>query len=345
MRLFSFDALKLLAIFLVLWGHAEQHFLSTEPCQSPVYRVIYAFHMPLFMMLSGYFAVSSLRLNMKMFFIKKFRQLIYPILVWGAVLGLFLEATHDFHFGHPSFSVSGLLADYLLFTDFWFLKSLFVCYTIAFLGCKTGLRMRYWMPLTFLLSQAIAPLQVSFMYPAFLLGIILRSNPSLLSRLVVWRWVLAVLFVLMLCGWSEEAWRQSHGLPAGLLHAGPLLCAKVAAARCFRLLIGLVGSVTMIAVFQRLLGSDRQSERLQASYPVLGKVLQEWGRYTMEIYILQVLVLEGALACILSFDEVCPFIFHFLLAPGIALLVLAFIVGFVRWVYRYRRLGLLLFGK
>ena len=77
-RLRSFDILKLFTIFLVLWGHCIQYFLSSEPIDEPLYRTIYSFHMPLFMMISGYFAASSMHIRLIDFLKKKSVQLLLP---------------------------------------------------------------------------------------------------------------------------------------------------------------------------------------------------------------------------------------------------------------------------
>ena len=77
-RLPYFDVLKLFAIFLVLWGHCIQYFLSSQYSDEPVYRYIYSFHMPLFMMISGYFSASSMRLHFTELITKKSRQLLLP---------------------------------------------------------------------------------------------------------------------------------------------------------------------------------------------------------------------------------------------------------------------------
>ena len=57
-RLLFADLLKVLAIYLVLWGHCVQQFFTTSPLENDVYVYIYSFHMPLFMVLSGYFSIS-----------------------------------------------------------------------------------------------------------------------------------------------------------------------------------------------------------------------------------------------------------------------------------------------
>lgn len=55
-RVLYLDLLKCFAIFLVIWGHSIQYFKSTAYFDEPIYRIIYSFHMPLFMALSGYFS-------------------------------------------------------------------------------------------------------------------------------------------------------------------------------------------------------------------------------------------------------------------------------------------------
>ena len=66
-RIKAFDFLKFFAIFLVIWGHVIQYFLSSDYSDELVYRIIYSFHMPLFMMVSGYFSVSSMSLSIGTF--------------------------------------------------------------------------------------------------------------------------------------------------------------------------------------------------------------------------------------------------------------------------------------
>lgn len=66
-RLLSFDYLKFFAIFLVVWGHCIEQLCSADSIEDSAYRFIYSFHMPLFMMISGYFSVSSLNLSVKSF--------------------------------------------------------------------------------------------------------------------------------------------------------------------------------------------------------------------------------------------------------------------------------------
>lgn len=50
----TIDILKGIAVLAVLLGHAIQRGLVTNYLDNPLFTIIYSFHMPLFMVLSGY---------------------------------------------------------------------------------------------------------------------------------------------------------------------------------------------------------------------------------------------------------------------------------------------------
>jgi len=54
-RILWLDALKCFAMFLVIWGHVIQYGV-TDYLENDIHIGIYSFHMPLFMMISGFFA-------------------------------------------------------------------------------------------------------------------------------------------------------------------------------------------------------------------------------------------------------------------------------------------------
>lgn len=93
-RLQSMDALKFFAIFLVLWGHCVQYLISGEFADKPVYRHIYSFHMPLFMMLSGFFFAMTCRRGFWKLSVKKFRQLLLPVLCWILIFTIARQHNH-----------------------------------------------------------------------------------------------------------------------------------------------------------------------------------------------------------------------------------------------------------
>lgn len=91
MRNIHIDLLKGFAIILVVLGYSVQ-FLSNNDLDNPLFNFIYAFHMPLFMFLSGYVCFKSQgekHINLK----KRFSTLIVPFFVWwivGNIISVFL---------------------------------------------------------------------------------------------------------------------------------------------------------------------------------------------------------------------------------------------------------------
>lgn len=84
--------------------------------------------MPLFMMVAGYFASLSLKVNFFQMIVKKGRQLLLPIVSWAAIcvlcsfFGLRYMSEHSF-----PWELNHLL---------WFLKGLFVCYVFFYIIMK-----------------------------------------------------------------------------------------------------------------------------------------------------------------------------------------------------------------
>ena len=79
------DALKLFGIFLVIMGHCIQYLLSSVYYDEPIFRLIYSFHMPLFMTVSGFFSAHICGDTFKRFLAKKSRQLLLPALSFDVI--------------------------------------------------------------------------------------------------------------------------------------------------------------------------------------------------------------------------------------------------------------------
>lgn len=82
-RIETFDLVKFVAIFAVLWGHVVQYVVPGLCYENRVYQIIYSFHMPLFMIVVGYFSVRSIGYPFKDVLVKKFWQLIVPGVVYA----------------------------------------------------------------------------------------------------------------------------------------------------------------------------------------------------------------------------------------------------------------------
>ena len=76
------DIVKGFAIFLMLWGHCIQYCALNDFdfFENPVFKFIYSFHMPLFMLISGYlFAFSCKKRELRTLLIHRTQSLLQPI--------------------------------------------------------------------------------------------------------------------------------------------------------------------------------------------------------------------------------------------------------------------------
>ena len=122
------DLAKGVLILLVLLGHSIQY-ASGKECLSAgtfygnwAFKLIYGFHMPCFMAISGYlfyFAVESK--SVWEILVKKIRTLIVPIFSFALIVWLLQF--------HPDYSMADQIRSYLSCTRFtlWFLWALFYC--------------------------------------------------------------------------------------------------------------------------------------------------------------------------------------------------------------------------
>lgn len=108
----SYDFIKGILIFLVVWGHTIQ-FADGEDCwNNPIFVWIYSFHMPMFFVISGHFARKSLESKFFSCVASKTRRLLVPALFWTFVAiviaifvrhentywNVFLNAVHNMWF-------------------------------------------------------------------------------------------------------------------------------------------------------------------------------------------------------------------------------------------------------
>lgn len=92
------DIAKGLCIILVVLGHILQYNYTGKGAES-AFNFIYSFHMPVFMMLSGFvvaFSRDTLDVTKPVYFVKKkITSLILPYLIWGAVITPFIMNNWD----------------------------------------------------------------------------------------------------------------------------------------------------------------------------------------------------------------------------------------------------------
>lgn len=271
------DLLKAFAIFLVVYAHCLQHLGLHEWMHHPFIKFIYAFHMPLFMTLSGYWTAHSLHQPFKELLRKKAIRLLLPCISAGVMVIVFNQLVE----------VTDRYNDWKEFVgNLWYLKSLFVC-TLFVKVILIGMKGHLHRSLTFSLIAAL-PIHlwhVNFMMPFFVLGLLWHCHPYVLQRqakLIGW---VSASFFLMLWPW----WDGCH-----TTYITPLLCFRFQSLQflllqnfdsyLLRLTIGMSATLVILSWSTRMQQPHRP-------FPFLLRL----GQHTLEIYVLHSFLIHTGL--------------------------------------------------
>ena len=173
------DFTKAFAIILVVFGHCiqfgsgENYFKEGLFFDNIIFKYIYSFHMPLFMLISGYFFAYGINKEAKDIFINKFKSLIVPILTWAILpLVIFIAAKCL----KNEFSIISTIKHYISYSlhSLWFLWAVFWCSLIVIIINKIFKDKTLIYVLIFAVSFLIPDgynLQLyKFMFPYFIIG-------------------------------------------------------------------------------------------------------------------------------------------------------------------------------
>lgn len=311
-RILYIDLLKTFAIYLVIWGHAIMHF-QPDYAQSYVFRIIYSFHMPLFMMLSGYFASSSMSLGIREFFPKKFRQLLLPCISWGVLCWLVI--TSGLIEGRFHLEMKGLFTGWLGIVDnFWFFKSCFICYTLSWFCYRCGRYKVVAMLIIWVLCTMQGRFHLNLMFPSFLLGLYLRNNQWLQNCLKKYRYMLYIIFIILLAVSLLMSLNEYY---------------------LFKLALGLSGALACFVLFQSTISKLQPTPTLEW--------LARLGRATLGVYVLQAILLEYLLPRYMNLTSL-PYAMIILLMPFMALITLLVTYTIAQLISRLELMGWLLLG-
>ena len=169
-RIRFLDLAKLTAIFLVVWGHVILCSGSESANTRSIHDWIYTFHMPLFMLLSGFFVASSLQYGFVSVLRKKFAQLLVPCLSCTLLCILYIALFRELTFNAVRTELIG---------NSWFLKTLFANYVLFYVLKQTRLQDGWLFVLSYVAILAIPhsySLQFSWLYPFFWMGYFMKCK-------------------------------------------------------------------------------------------------------------------------------------------------------------------------
>lgn len=296
------DIVKAVAIILVVFGHCIQYgsgseFLSsTAFFENKVFIFIYSFHMPLFMLVSGYlFAYSLKDINstdgLKRTIIKKVKQLIIPLFSWSFVSLALAIAKLVINGNTATVSIIWLLKT--LVSGFingpWFLWAIWWC-------SLTVIVVRYFFKdspyiylagliLTFIIPDAFGLAKYKFMYLYFVSSYFFNAYDfeAKLKKIYLNKFFIAgviVAFIVMLRFYNHDTYIYTTGYT--------LLGKDVFSQLwndCFRFIIGIFGGISVMYVVWGIY------KLAKGKYPTF---LFYIGKNTLGVYLISgILIYEG----------------------------------------------------
>lgn len=335
------NLLRGLAIFLMLWGHSIQFCCAKQFdfFENPVFKTIYSFHMPLFMLISGYlFFFSQQKRDCEELILYKAKSLLYPILM-GSILHYLL--TNGIIALSHGWYVDVFLGPYL--DSFWFLWSVIAASFAVAIAVKLTnnyLSQAILLILGTVLVALFPSWQASvYMYPYFVAGYLFGRNEEKLSKNFNITGAISVIcFIVMLFFFEKKHYIYT----SGLLGSGAIESIKI---DIFRWAIGLFGSISVIYIC-KLLSPIMKKNAIVRGFEYLG-------RNSLAYYILQCSFLSFWLPKFTNKAlSMMPWIdwnknillYNFVITPIIAVLYSVFISLFIMLLKKLK-LHTLIFGK
>ena len=316
-RIAWLDFAKLMAIYLVLYGHTLQYLKTDiDPHYNYMWLFIYSFHMPLFMLISGYFSYGILHDKFSTLIKKKTLQLIVPCLIWG---GFWYFLKFVLVYNDVADAIINVLQDlnWITMDVLWFLKSLFLCMLLCYI-----FKSNIWFILLSILLSQIMPFKLPLMYPCFLFGVFCREKHVFDKINVKWSVVLVLLFVVMYSFFKPQHMLTNLRATAiGALSGDYLPFLIECKNRFFCLLIGIIGSLALISVCKSL------NRLLEKSY--YGDKLSKFGSQTQAVYILHGPIMVYGLAALINLNSMNVDFFNIVVCSAITLALLALCLYFI----------------
>lgn len=316
------DIVKGVIIVLVVMGHSIQYgngyvYLDGENFyDNSVFKFIYSFHMPIFMLVSGYLFNNSIEKYAPLhLFMKKMRMLIIPILLFGLLdrrMGILM-----LHLLRGNVNILDFIREYLsfVFVDYylWFLWSVFLNSMIIQIVHRYGDRV--WLYLIIWGVSLLIPDDTlrgvySFMYPFFVIGYLTAKHGfichSMSKELPILTISSFLLFLPCLFFFERESYVYVSGQCICRENGWHFFLLDI-----YRLLTGLLGS-TFVLCLLKLLYDRLFVQKTMSLMIILGK-------YSMGIYCFQTIILSWLAGYVVpNFNEqgILPVAIMFLTVMG-----------------------------
>ena len=263
------------ACFLMLWGHCIQHGYNTDAFfENKLFKFIYSFHMPLFMLISGYcFSYSFNKRNRSDLILYKVKTLLHPILVFT-----FIDIIITKYF---RILISGNWISNTF--NIWFLWS--VLYSSVIIGFIFKLNINFVLKV-FISVFSIFLLIITpeyhmniFMFPYFLIGFLYSILKEKIDKnFLLLRYLTIPIYIYLFNFYNYDSYIYTTGIFRSSI---PLT--ETIKIDLYRYVIGLFGSIGIITVLYDLLRVINNYD-----FPFFVSL----GKNSLQIYLLQRIFVE-----------------------------------------------------
>ena len=306
--------------------------------------------MPLFMLLSGYVSYWGSNRKLDVILWKRIKGIGVPLVVWGTfdyILSIFHVANFELsqiaNFRNWIHSIIGI----------WFLWSVLCASVVIAIVQKLPINIYVRYVIAFMTTFALVIIPggtlTAYVYPYFVIGYL--SNEFRILQNLTYKKIIQptciVLWCILLIFYQKKHYIYISGLVGIIKKCGLCSLKEQIFIDAYRYLIGLVGCVSVIAVVRFLF------EYLQRK-GVEPKLLRSLGQHTLEIYIMQRIVLERLISKlyqiviahigrnVLAENRLC---YDLLFSLPCAVLLGIFLLKVTEVISKYPKVNGLLFGK
>lgn len=342
------DIVKFVAIFLVLWGHVVQQSYSVgkidpNPYLDIIYCVIYTVHMPLFMGLCGYFfslSINKVNLCKKDYVKKRIKSLIIPMFSFGIVKFLI-----DICLRNRDISIILYLKDV---KEIWFLGDLAVNTIIVYFllnRLSSNLRKDWkWLVIGMFFSVVPYAGQGIFMYIFFILGFYIKQYIYIVKNFFCYKYLICVIFIYIII-YNVYTSLGVYAFSINYLKHPDLIILFIN--DILKILLGIVGIYILMFTIWKIKNTKCLSIFISRA--------KEYGQYTLELYLLNIVILEMILGGIVyswivkQYDyniiQDNGFIFELISTFIITLIVMKILLFIINKIYKYPKISKILFYK
>lgn len=253
------DQCRAALMWLVILGHCIQLLFTNNFFSQPVFKFIYLFHMPLFMWISGYFALNSIRKHGWKIISNRSFQLLFPIFTLGTVQ-LLLQLMRG------NFTYHEILSSYKCL---WFLWNLFECYLFALI--VQLFKNKVWKLFSIFIPVCVSVFTpeclpygdyLSYVWPFFVFGMYCR-NLGFSSSFITSKWLLLSPLIIPAFIFFQSEW---------YMYLYPLTCTIHAlGVWIYRIIVALIAAPVFMAIIKLI------------PLTYLAKI----GKSTLAIYVIQ----------------------------------------------------------